>query len=140
MIRYYINATIFPVLYKHFLSFFRALKAVILNIPGIKFRPKGYIIDNAKLNKLSYIKINCVFLYTAQKQEIKYQKKSKSKSPIMKNKVILVLIFFLKSEAFSFIFFVSCFNDKIRLSVKDNLFNIVLIKEDTSNEYNICGI
>ena len=39
--------------YKHFLSFFSALKAGILKIPGNKFNPKGYNIDKAKLINVS---------------------------------------------------------------------------------------
>ena len=60
--------------YKHFLSLDFALKAGILNIPGNKLSPKGYNNDKAKLLKVFSNNIICVFLYTAQKAEIKYQK------------------------------------------------------------------
>ena len=33
------------------------------NIPGSKFNPNGYIIDKAKLTKVSLINIICVFLF-----------------------------------------------------------------------------
>ena len=61
-------------LYKHFLSFLGALKAGIRKNPGTKFSPRGYNIDNAKLIEVSSIRIIWVFLYTAQKHDIKYQK------------------------------------------------------------------
>ena len=61
-------------LYNHFLSLLGALKAVIRKNPGTKFSPRGYIIDNTKLIEVSSIRIIWVFLYTAQKHEIKYQK------------------------------------------------------------------
>ena len=63
-------------LYKHFLSFFLALNAGILKIPGNKYKPNGYTNDNEKLIKVSVISTIWVFLYTPQKQEIKYQKKN----------------------------------------------------------------
>ena len=86
------RAIIKLVLYIHCLSFFFALKAGILNIPGNKFKPKGYIIDVAKLINVSLIKIIWVFVYTAQKQEIKYQKKAIKIKLIIKNKMNLILI------------------------------------------------
>ena len=45
-------------------------------MPGSKHKPNGYIIEILKLIKESLINIICVFIYTAQKQEIKYQKKN----------------------------------------------------------------
>ena len=51
----YINAIKPLILYKHSLSLFLALKAGILNMPGNKFNPKGYIIDNKKLYNVSLI-------------------------------------------------------------------------------------
>ena len=69
----YIKATILLNLYKHFLSLLGDLKAGIRKNPGIKFNPKGYSIDKAKLIKVSFIKIIWVFLYTAQKLDMKYQ-------------------------------------------------------------------
>ncbi len=58
------------------MSFFEAFNAGILKIPGNKFNPNGYIMDIPKLIKVSVINRICVFLYTPQKQEIKYQKKN----------------------------------------------------------------
>ena len=67
------RAIIVEILYKHELLFFLSLKAGILKHPGIKYIPKGYAIDVAKLTKVSFSRIFCVFSYTAQKQPIKYQ-------------------------------------------------------------------
>ena len=53
----YKKEIIIPKLYKHFLSLFKFLKAGILNNPGNKFIPKGYIIDIKKLKKVSLINI-----------------------------------------------------------------------------------
>ena len=39
------NDIILLILYKHCLSLLLALRAGILKIPGIKFKPKGYIMD-----------------------------------------------------------------------------------------------
>ena len=66
-------AIILENLYKHELFFFSSLNAGNLKNPGIKYIPKGYTIDIAKLAKVSFIKIFCVFSYTAQKHAIKYQ-------------------------------------------------------------------
>ena len=74
IIFYINNATIELILYKHLLSLLTDLNAGNLSIPGNKFKPKGYTIDNAKLTNVSIINILWVFLYTAQKQDIKYQK------------------------------------------------------------------
>ena len=41
-------------------------------MPGNKFNPNGYSIDKQKLIKVSFINIFWVFIYTAQKQDIKY--------------------------------------------------------------------
>ena len=54
--------------------FLAALKAYILNIPGIKFNANGYTIDKPKLNKKSKINKIWQLLYITQKQDIKYQK------------------------------------------------------------------
>ena len=48
-------------------------------MPGIKLRKKGYIKVVPKLRKLSIINIIWVLGNTAQKQEIKYQKKNNNK-------------------------------------------------------------
>ena len=55
------------------MSFF-AVSEGILNIPGNKLIAKGYNIEKKKLRRVSLNNIVCVLLYTAQKQEIKYQK------------------------------------------------------------------
>ena len=68
------------------------LNAGSRNIPGNKFNPNGYTIDKIKLTKLSFINIIWVFLYTAQKQEIKYQKNSISMKLKIKNKAVLLEI------------------------------------------------
>ena len=138
----YIIATNLLNLYKHFLSFFWALKAGILKHPGIKFNPKGYIIDNAKLNKVFSINIIWVFLYTAQKPEIKYQKNIINIKLKIKNIINFIIknnkIFLPFNCAFSNFF--SFFIDKICNSDKDNLFKIILIIADIIVEYNILGI
>ena len=64
---------------------FSFLSAGIRKSPSNNERAKGYNIDNPKLNKVSLIKCFWVFLYTAQKQETKYQKKVINKNPIKKN-------------------------------------------------------
>ena len=80
-------------------------------------------------------------MYTAQKQQIKYQKKNICKKLIIKKKAILIFIPFLAFVAFSFrtLKFLSCFSVKKNFSVKDNFFNNVLIMPDKNNEYNNCG-
>ena len=71
MIIFYKRAITTPILYIQILSLFSVLKEEILKIESIKFKPNGYAIDKAKLINISSIKIICVFVYTAQKQEIK---------------------------------------------------------------------
>ena len=119
-----------------------ALNAGILNIPGIKFNPNGYSIDNPKLIKVSLINIIWVFLYTAQKEEIKYQKKKINNKLKMKNIANFIFIYVLIWFYFfcATLKFFSCFIDNICLSDKDNCFKIILITEDIRDEYNICGI
>ena len=51
------------------------LKEDILKIPGTKLYANGYIMESVKLKAVFSINAICVFLYTAQKPEIKYQKK-----------------------------------------------------------------
>ena len=50
-----------------------SLKAKILRADGIKYKTKGYANPEKKVEIESFIKITCVFSYTAQKQDIKYQ-------------------------------------------------------------------
>ena len=52
---FHINATNPLILYKHFLFLSLDLNAGSRNIPGSKFNPNGYIIDKAKLTKVSFI-------------------------------------------------------------------------------------
>ena len=87
---YYIRAIIKLVSYMHFLSLFFALNAGIRKNPGNKFNPKGYNIEILKLINVSFINIIWVFLYTAQKQEIKYQKNSIKIKLKMKNNKNLI--------------------------------------------------
>ena len=83
-------------IYKYFLSLFFALNTGILKNPGIKFKPNGYIIDKVKLIMVSIINIIWVFLYTAQKQEIKYQKNNiKNKLKVKKSTNFIFKLFFL---------------------------------------------
>ena len=53
----YIRANIRLNLYKHSLSFEAALSEGILNNPGNKLSPKGYINDNPKLHKVLLINL-----------------------------------------------------------------------------------
>ena len=84
------------ILYKQIL--FLLFIAGILKNPGIKLSPKGYIIDNPKLIKVSFNKMICVFLYTAQKHDMKYQRNNINKKLNTKNIINLAfkqdLIFF----------------------------------------------
>ena len=57
-----------------FKRFFLSFKESILKLDGNKYNPKGYIKSKRKLYKISSNRIICVFLYTAQKALIKYQK------------------------------------------------------------------
>ena len=139
---YYIKATIRLNVYKHFLSLFFALKAGILKIPGNKFNPNGYIIDNPKLIKVSFINIICVLLYTIQKHDIKYQKNNKKiRLKIKKIKNFIFIHFFIFfdisidfAKSFCFLIF------KIFFSDRDNCFNIILITAQTKVEYITCVI
>ena len=81
-------------------------------------------------------------MYTAQKQEIKYQKNIKRIKLIMKNKRIFILkhfsmyLDFLIAVFKNFTFFIS----KISLSDKANIFIIALITVVIIKEYIIWGI
>ena len=125
------------ILYIHFLFF--ALRAGNLNMPGNKFNPNGYNIEVIKLIKVSFIKIFCVFVYTAQKQDIKYQKNDIKIKLIKKNKIN----FILKHDSFCFDFLIasfilfSSFISKIFFSDKDNCFNIIFIIAEITEEYKI---
>ena len=118
------------------LSLFLALNAGILKIPGNKFKPKGYIIDNAKLNNVSFINIICVFIYTAQKQDIKYKKNNINK--LLNNMKIINLIIKYFSMLFDFLkallIFFSCFIVKISDSDKDKIFKIIFIAAEITEE------
>ena len=111
----------------HSLSFFFALKDGILNIPGKRFKPNGYSIDKPKLINVSFINIICVFTYTAQKQEIKYQKNTIIKKLYIKKIINLI---FKKDSSFLdlyIIFFLSVISlsSKIFFSDNDKVFKII---------------
>ena len=82
------------------------------------------------------INIFCVFLYTVQKQEMKYQKnninkklKTKKKANfIFKYLIILFVLFFTFNKFFS------CFIINICFSERDNNFKIKLIDEEIKVE------
>ena len=91
---------------------------------------------------MSLINKNWVFIYTAQKQEIKYQKNKfkiilKIKNII--NFINICLNIFL-DLLIAFNKFFSFLRDKIINSDKDNFFIIIFITEVITVEYNICGI
>ena len=76
------------------------LKEGILKHPGIKDNINGYTNDDPKLVSVSFINIVWVFIYTPQKQEIKYQKNIINKKlNIKKNKI---LIFIQRKTLFDF--------------------------------------
>ena len=54
-------------------NFEEALKAINLSPTGKIYKTKGYKSPKAKLERESFIKVICVFSYTAQKQVIVYQ-------------------------------------------------------------------
>ena len=98
--------------------------------------------DKQKLIIVSLIKTVWVLVYTAQKQEIKYQKKSKRILLKIKNIInltimhllILIEIFFALLKSFS------CFKDNKLFSDKDSFFNNILIIAEITEEYKIWGI
>ena len=128
----YIMANIRLNLYKHSLSFETALSEGILNNPGNKLSPKGYINDNPKLPKVLLINIFWEFLYTAQNAAIQYQNKTKNIRLIIKK--ILNLSFrdlaisedFFNDSCLFFIFLIL----SISFSDKANILIIILITED----------
>ena len=80
-----------------------------------------------------------MLVYTAQKQEIKYQKNNKRIILKIKKKVNLIVIhlsIFLDFLIAIFRFFY-CFISKIFFSDKDNNFNIALIIAEIIVEYKI---
>ena len=84
----------------------------------------------------------CVFTYTPQKHDIKYQQ-NKSRIVLEIKKIInLIIIHFLILIAFLFAIdiFISFLSDKRSFSDKERSFNIILIIEDINDEYNIGGI
>ena len=98
--------------------------------------------DNAKLTRVSSINIIWVLVYTAQKQEIKYQKNNNRISLNIKKIINLNEIYFSIFFAFliAIFIFLCCLIDRIFFSDKDNNFNIILTIAETTEEYNICGI
>ena len=119
-----------------FFSF--ALKAGIRNIPGRKHKANGYSIESPKLIPVSFNKITCVFLYTAQKHEIKYQKNNCNIKLIIKNKINFLLKHFSICLAFFLPLlrskYASFFNSKILFSDKDKVLNKALAKEEITEE------
>jgi len=107
-------------------------KAYILKIGGIKFNPKGYIIDKTKLNKVSSIKIIWVFINIEQKQETKIQKNIIRIKIKRKNIINLIFKFIFNFFNFSKVvsIFFSFFISKKFASDKANFLNIKLIIED----------
>ena len=67
---YYINWIIWLSIYKAFLSFLAALNAGILNNPGSRYIPSGYIIDNPKLIRVSLIRCIWVLVYIQQNDDM----------------------------------------------------------------------
>ena len=138
----YIRAIIWLVKYIHSLSLFFDLKAGILKIPGNRLKQNGYTIDKQKLIIVSFIKIICVFIYTMQKQEMKYQKKSIIIKLNIKKKANLIfkqdsVLLDLSKASFIFLIFLI---SKIEFSDKDNDFKIILITVETKVEYINLGI
>ena len=132
-------------LYKHslfFLFFLMFLKEDILKIPGTKLYANGYIMESVKLKAVFSINANCVFLYTAQKPEIKYQKKKLKIKLITKKNINLIFNSFKTLLLFSFasLRFVSFLIDKIDDWDKDNTLNILFIGIDIKDEINIWGV
>ena len=84
----------------------------------------------------------CVFTYTPQKQDIKYQK-NKSRMVLEIKKIInLIIMHFLILLALlvAVDIFISFLIDKRSFSDKERSFNIILIREHINDEYNIGGI
>ena len=104
--------------------------------------PNGYIIEVIKLINVSFIKIIWVLWYTAQKQDIKYQKNDIKIKLIMKNKINFIFkqepIFFDFSIALDKSF--SSLISKIFFSDKDNCFNIIFMTVEITEENKIWGI
>ena len=115
-----------------------ALNAGILKHPGIRHKIKGYNIEERKLIKVSLIKIIWVFLYTAQKHDIKYQKKSINKKLNIKNIINFIFKQFSIYLAFFFALLIldalSVFNFKILLSDKDKFLNNILAIDEIIEE------
>ena len=122
----------------HLNFLFFNFKAVILKSPGINDSANGYTNDNPKLIPVSLINIIWVFLYTAQKHEIKYQQNNIKNKLIIKNTInfifkhfciFLALFFALEGSSF-----ISDFNSKILFSVNDKFFNKILARAVINEE------
>ena len=70
------------------------LKEGILKHPGIKDNINGYTNDDPKLTNVSFVNIVWVFIYTPQKQEIKYQKNNINKELNIKKIINFIFKFF----------------------------------------------
>ena len=80
-------------------------------MPGKRLNPIGYSIDSPKLKRVSFNSIIWVLLYTAQKQDRKYQKKSINNKLIninIPNFIYMHLLIYIEILTVIFIFF-SCF-------------------------------
>ena len=95
-----------------------------------------------KSKNVSSIKISCVFLYIAQKQDIKYQKNNIIRKLNIKNIINFNFIHFstlldCRTHSFAFLTF---FNLRILFSDKDKYFKIVFRREGIIEEYIIFEI
>ena len=84
----------------------------------------------------------CVFTYTPQKQDIKYQKNTSRMVLEIKKIINLIIMHFLILLALlvAVDIFISFLIDKRSFSDKERSFNIILIREHINDEYNIGGI
>ena len=123
------------------------LKEGILKHPGIKDSINGYTNDDPKLVSVSFINIVWVFIYTPQKQEIKYQKNIINKELNTKKIINFIFKFFLIWLTFVWLLVKSKFLSNISdfksinfCSDKDRFFKIISNIDDIIEEYNIWGI
>ena len=84
----------------------------------------------------------CVFIYTPQKHDIKYQKNnSRIVLEIKKIKNLIIIYFLILFTLLAALdIFISFLSDKRSFSDLERSFNLTLIIEDINDEYNIGGI